>query len=195
MVLVLVTLLASGCTRTTNPVAKSSPTPTLRPLAWTDCKGGFECSTVQVPLDYAHPGSATIGIAVSRKVATDPARRIGSVLTNPGGPGASGIQFLRGAAGSMSDLNIRFDLIGFDPRGIGQSAPVRCLDGPQEDTFNALDSVFDDPQEKQAAIDADKNFAAGCKQRSARACLFVHFPPPRPGREGQERSRRSAVRG
>jgi pimeloyl-ACP methyl ester carboxylesterase len=128
---------------------------------------------VQVPLDYAHPGSATIGIAVSRKVATDPARRIGSVLTNPGGPGASGIQFLRGAAGSMSDLNIRFDLIGFDPRGIGQSAPVRCLDGPQEDTFNALDSVFDDPQEKQVGIDADKAYAAGCMQRSAQVLPFV----------------------
>ena len=173
MVLVLVTLLVVGCTRTLSPVAKSSPTPTPSPLVWTDCQGGFQCATVQVPLDYAHPGSGTIGIAISRKPATDTARRIGSVLTNPGGPGASGIQFLRGEAGAMSALNTRFDLIGFDPRGIGQSAPVRCLDGPQEDTFNALDSVFDDPQEKQAGIDADKNFTAGCKQRSGQLLPFV----------------------
>jgi pimeloyl-ACP methyl ester carboxylesterase len=173
MVLVLVTLLAAGCTRAPNPVVKSSPSPTPSPLAWTDCKGGFQCSTVQVPLDYAHAGAETIGIAISRKPATDPAHRIGSVLTNPGGPGASGIQFLRGEAGAMSALNARFDLIGFDPRGIGQSAPVRCLDGPQEDSFNALDSVYDDPQEKQAGIEAAKTYAAGCMQRSAQVLPFV----------------------
>jgi pimeloyl-ACP methyl ester carboxylesterase len=128
---------------------------------------------VAVPLDYAHPDAGTIGIAISRKPATDPAHRIGSLLTNPGGPGASGIQFLRGEASSMSALNTRFDLIGFDPRGIGQSAPVRCLDAPQEDAFNALDSVFDDTQEKQAGIDADKAYTAGCMQRSAQILAFV----------------------
>jgi pimeloyl-ACP methyl ester carboxylesterase len=173
MVLVIVTLVAAGCTRTPNPVSKSSPTPTPSPLVWADCKGGFQCATVEVPLDYAHPAAGTIGIAISRKPATDPSRRIGSVLTNPGGPGASGIQFLRGEAGAMSALNARFDLIGFDPRGIGQSAPVRCLDGPQEDNFNALDSVFDDPAEKQAGIAADKAYAAGCMQRSPQVLPFV----------------------
>jgi len=126
-----------------------------------------------VPLDYAHPDKGTISIALNRKPATDKANRIGSVLTNPGGPGASGIQFLQGEAASMTNLNRRFDLIGFDPRGIGQSAPVRCLTGPEEDTFNALDSVLDDQQEKQAYIDADKNFAAGCMQRSAQVLPFV----------------------
>jgi pimeloyl-ACP methyl ester carboxylesterase len=173
MVLVLVTLLVVGCTRTPAPVAKGSPTPTPNALAWTDCKGGFQCATVQVPLDYAHPATGTIGIAISRKPATDPARRIGSVLTNPGGPGASGIQFLRGEAGAMSALNTRFDLIGFDPRGIGSSAPVRCLDGPQEDAFNALDPVYDDATEEQAGIAADKAYAAGCMQRSGQVLPFV----------------------
>jgi pimeloyl-ACP methyl ester carboxylesterase len=128
---------------------------------------------VQVPLDYAHPEGGTIGIAISRKPATGPGVRIGSVLTNPGGPGASGIQFLRGEVTAMANLNTRFDLIGFDPRGVGQSAPVRCLDGAQEDTFNALDPVLDDPDEKKAAIDADKNFADGCKRRSASVLPFI----------------------
>jgi pimeloyl-ACP methyl ester carboxylesterase len=73
----------------------------------------------------------------------------------------------------MSNLNTRFDLIGFDPRGIGQSAPVRCLDGPQEEAYFALDPVLDDPEEKQAAIDADKNYAAGCKKRSAGVLPFI----------------------
>ena len=128
---------------------------------------------MQVPLDYAHPEAGTINIALNRKPATDGANRIGSVLTNPGGPGASGIQFLEGEATSMANLNKRFDLIGFDPRGIGQSSPVRCLTGPEEDAFNALDSVLDDPQEKAAYIQADKNFAASCMQRSGKVLPFV----------------------
>jgi len=165
-------LLSAGCTPNPKP-ATSSPTPSPSVLKWIDCGGGFQCSTVQVPLDYAHPEAGTIGIAISRKPATDPTRRIGSVLTNPGGPGASGIQFLRGEVPGMTYLNTRFDLIGFDPRGIGQSAAVRCLDGPQEDAFNALDPVLDDPQEKQATIDADKNFAASCQRRSASILPFV----------------------
>jgi len=173
VVLVLVTLLAAGCTLNPKKAASSSPTASPSKLTWIDCGGGFQCSTVQVALDYAHPEAGTIGIAISRKPATDKTRRIGSVLTNPGGPGASGIQFLRGEVTGMANLNTRFDLIGFDPRGIGQSAPVRCLDGSQEDLFNALDPVLDDPNEKQTTIDADKNFAAGCKARSASVLPFV----------------------
>jgi len=128
---------------------------------------------VKVPLDYAHPDADAINIALIRKPAIDRSNRIGSVLTNPGGPGASGVEFLRNEASSMSALNRRFDLIGFDPRGVGASAPVRCLDGPQEDAFNALDSVLDDPQEKDAVIQADKDFAAGCQRKSAKVLPFV----------------------
>jgi pimeloyl-ACP methyl ester carboxylesterase len=165
-------LVATACTR--NPAPQAQPTPSVGAVKWTSCSpSGFECGTVAVPLDYAHPDKGTISIALNRKPATDQANRIGSVLTNPGGPGASGIQFLQGEAASMTNLNRRFDLIGFDPRGIGQSAPVRCLTGREEDTFNALDSVLDDSQEKQAYIDADKNFAAGCMQRSAQVLPFV----------------------
>jgi pimeloyl-ACP methyl ester carboxylesterase len=142
-------------------------------LSWASCGKGFQCATLQVPLDYAHPDAGTIGIALNRKPATDPANRIGSVLTNPGGPGASGIQFLQGEAASMTVVNRRFDLIGFDPRGVGQSAPVGCFDGPQLDKFNALDSVLDDPQEKQLGIQADKDYVAACQQRSAKILPFV----------------------
>jgi pimeloyl-ACP methyl ester carboxylesterase len=171
-------LLITACSRNSPPtVAKTPPsTPSASTVVWSGCGGGFECGTIQVPLDYSHPGGATIGIAVARKPATDPAGRIGSVLTNPGGPGASGIQFLRGEASIMTNLNRHFDLVGFDPRGIGQSAPVRCADGPQEDAFNALDSVLDDPQEKQVAIQADKDFAAGCAQRSGNVLPFLDTP-------------------
>jgi pimeloyl-ACP methyl ester carboxylesterase len=173
MVLVLVTLFAAACSRNP-PVTTTIPTPSPGALTWTDCGGGFQCTTVQVPLDYAHPGAGAIGIAINRKPATDPANRIGSVLINPGGPGASGLEYVRGDAASMTNLNRRFDLIGFDPRGIGQSAPVHCLDGPQEDAFNALDGVLDDPQEKQASIDATIAFVSACKQRSAQLLPFIN---------------------
>jgi pimeloyl-ACP methyl ester carboxylesterase len=171
----LILVLVTACTRSSTSAA-SSPTPVLptpSAIAWRDCGGGFQCGSLAVPLDYSNPDKDTIEIALIRKRATDPLHRIGSVLTNPGGPGASGIEYLRDAAGSMRSLNKRFDLVGFDPRGVGQSAPVRCLSAAQEDAFNALDPVLDDPQEKQAAIQADKDFAAGCEQRSGAVLPFV----------------------
>src|ERR1700674_3995544 len=173
MVLVLVAFLAAACAPPSNSVAKNSPTSSPTLLTWSDCQGGFQCTTVQAPLDYAHPDAGTIGIAISRKPATNTGNRLGSVLVNPGGPGASGIDWLRGEAGSMTNLNARFDLVGFDPRGVGKSDPVRCLDGPQQDAFQALDPVLDDPQEKQAGIQTDRNFATGCMQRSSRVLPFV----------------------
>jgi pimeloyl-ACP methyl ester carboxylesterase len=173
-VMVIVTALAvSTCTPNPPPALNNPSIPTPKPVKWSDCGAGFQCGTVEVPLDYSHPSAGTILIALNRKPATDVAHRIGSLLINPGGPGASGIKFLRQDASSMANLNRRFDLVGFDPRGIGQSAPIRCLDGPQEDAFNALDPVLDDPQEKQAQIDADKGLASGCRLKSGRVLPFV----------------------
>jgi pimeloyl-ACP methyl ester carboxylesterase len=173
----VVTILLSACVKNPVPVAHNIPSPggSTASLSWTDCGNGFQCATVQVPLDYAHPDAGDIGIAINRKPATDRNNRIGSLLINPGGPGGSGIDFVVGEsqAGSLKNLNRYFDLIGFDPRGVGRSAPVRCLDGPQEDAYNALDPVLDDPQEKQAAIQATMNFVAGCERRSARVLPFV----------------------
>jgi len=174
----IVALLATACTRgSTSTSAKASPTPpspSAAALNWTSCGGGFQCANLTVPLDYANPDNGkTIQLALIRKPALDQANRIGSVLTNPGGPGASGIQYLREAAGGMLNLNKRFDLVGFDPRGVGQSSPVRCLTGPQEDAFNAIDPVWDDPQEKAAGIQADKDFAAGCQRMSGDILPFV----------------------
>jgi pimeloyl-ACP methyl ester carboxylesterase len=175
----LILVVVSACTRGST-IAASTPTPTPMPtpstIAWFDCGRGFQCGSLKVPLDYANPTNATINIALIRKPATNPSQRIGSVLTNPGGPGASGIDYLKSAAGSMKNLNVRFDLIGFDPRGVGLSSPVRCLTAAQEDTFNALDPVLDDPQEKQAGIQADQDFAAGCQQISAKILPFLDTP-------------------
>src|SRR6266851_874340 len=174
----ILVVVATACTRGSTSVAKHSPSPSPESttVSWTGCGSGFQCGTLTVPLDYSKPGGDAIKIALIRKPATDTAHRIGSLLTNPGGPGASGIDYLKSSASSLVKLNTRFDLIGFDPRGTGQSSPIRCLNGPQEDAFNALDSVLDDPIEKAAGIQADKDFAAGCQEMSAKMLPYVDTP-------------------
>jgi len=172
--LVLVTILAVACTRN-SPAPSHSPSNPPLPgnVAWTDCGGRFQCGTLQVPLDYDHPDARKISLALIRIKAKDQANRIGSLLMNPGGPGESGIEFLRSDLSSLSNLNRRFDLVTWDPRGVAASTPVTCVDGPQEDAYLAIDSVLDDPGEKQTAIQADKDFAAGCQRRSGDLLPFM----------------------
>ncbi|MGP4023777.1 alpha/beta hydrolase [Actinomadura sp. 3N407] len=88
---------------------------------------GWECATMKAPLDYRRPGRGTIDVAMIRKRATGPERkRIGSLLLNFGGPGESGVVGLPRYAGDYDPLNERYDLVSFDPRGVGGTAPVRC---------------------------------------------------------------------
>jgi pimeloyl-ACP methyl ester carboxylesterase len=102
-------------------------------IAWAPCGDRLECATVPVPLDWARPYGPTIRLAVVRHLASDPAHRIGSLLVNPGGPGDSGVQevITRGAALDARTEG-RFDVVGWDPRGSGRSAPVSCFAGPAE---------------------------------------------------------------
>ncbi|HZZ51974.1 MAG TPA: alpha/beta hydrolase [Pseudonocardia sp.] len=143
-------------------------------LQWSGCAKHFQCSKLTVPLDYAAPDGPTIQIAVVRAPATDPAHRVGSLLTNPGGPGASGVDYVESAypesPGDPSDfgatLQRRFDIVGFDPRGVGQSAPVHCLDDAQLDQFTALDPAPTTPEQINQVVAGYKNFIAGCQSRS-----------------------------
>ncbi len=87
----------------------------------------LECSTLAVPLDHEDPDGETIDIALARVPATDPDERIGSLVFNPGGPGGSGIEFLSSAAVAVpTEISERFELVGFDPRGVGASSAVEC---------------------------------------------------------------------
>jgi pimeloyl-ACP methyl ester carboxylesterase len=143
-------------------------------LTWRDCGGGFQCGTLQVPLDYAHPSADAIGVAVIRRPATDPAHRLGSLLVNPGGPGASGIGYARSANQVASPaLLAQYDLVGFDPRGVGQSAPVTCLDDPQMDAFVATVPDPQTPAEQDQAVTEAKLLASECEARSAKLLPHV----------------------
>ncbi|MET9947572.1 alpha/beta hydrolase [Streptomyces sp. NPDC006341] len=93
-----------------------------------DAPKGFQCATVRVPLDYSRPGGRSISVAVNRLPAADKARRVGSLLTNPGGPGGSGLAYVYDSATDFSPaVRARYDIVGMDPRGVGKSSPVRCL--------------------------------------------------------------------
>ncbi|POM26646.1 Carboxylesterase A precursor [Actinomadura rubteroloni] len=164
----LVLALASACTSDPKSAPPPpSPSSSRQGLDWKACGDGFQCGTVQVPLDYAHPSAGTIGIAMIRLPASDPSGRIGSLFTNPGGPGGSGIDFVRQAARSFgADVRRKFDIVGFDPRGVGQSDPVRCLSGPQLDTFFSTDVSPDDGAEIDVLAAQSKNFATSCGSRA-----------------------------
>lgn len=170
----LVALVLTACTRN-QPFAAKSPIPSPSPqaIAWNDCGGGFQCGTLQVPLDYSNPQKRSISLSLIKAPAKAQSGRIGSLLMNPGGPGESGVQYLRSDIQSLANLNQRFDLISWDPRGVAASTPVTCVDGPTLDAYLALDTVLDDPKEKQAAIQADKDFAAGCQSRSGDVLPFM----------------------
>lgn len=163
--LVLLTVAGVGVFLAINQYAKPAS------LVWAGCGGAFECSTVGVPLDYANPAGDTIQIAVIRKPATDTAHRIGALVVSAGL--GSGVAGLRQTAASFKSLNARFDLVGFDPRGVGQSSPVHCVSASQRDSVNAADTVLDDPNEKQLFTQAQRNFAQGCNQQSGRILPFV----------------------
>jgi pimeloyl-ACP methyl ester carboxylesterase len=99
----------------------------VAPIAWKACSGGLQCATVVVPLDYAHPGGATLDVAVAELPAANPAQSAGTVFFNPGGPAESGIQELK-LAGVLFPpfLHQQFTVVSFDPRGTGSSARLAC---------------------------------------------------------------------
>ncbi|MFD3550351.1 alpha/beta hydrolase [Streptomyces sp. NPDC058655] len=101
---------------------------------------GMRCGTVEVPLDYADPGKGTIRVALARLPATGRAKRLGSLVLNFGGPGGRGVAGLAEDPGLFADLGERYDLVAFDPRGVGRSAPVSC-GGSQETGGDAGDAA------------------------------------------------------
>jgi pimeloyl-ACP methyl ester carboxylesterase len=96
-------------------------------LSWVPCHGGFQCASAPVPLSYREPHGTQVALAVIKLPATDPAHRIGSLFFNFGGPGSDGVgELTRFGARYPAELRARFDLVSFDPRGIGGSAPIHC---------------------------------------------------------------------
>ena len=134
--------------------AATSPAAQVPQLDWRDCEGGFQCATAAVPLDYSKPHGRSIGIALIRKPASDRAHRIGALFVNPGGPGGSGVEFIRTAPPGALEVLARFDVIGFDPRGRGESTPAVAECGADPSLVRRL------PRPRSTAEDA---FVAAAK--------------------------------
>ncbi len=159
--------------RTTSPNAPSVSTPPVpdglasfyaQKLSWSGCGGSFECSKLTVPVDYARPSGATIQLALVRLPAGKPDQRLGSLVINPGGPGGSGVDYARAARAVISDATRRsFDVVGFDPRGVGQSAPLKCLTDGQTDQLLAADPTPDDAAEVADTVALFKQLGRRCE--------------------------------
>ena len=133
-----ITVLAAAAALMITGTPAVQADPGVPRINWQACgpeHPGFDCAQVKVPLDYDNPRGATTTVALARKPATDKARRIGSLLLKPGGPGGSGVDFAFSWGERLTtNLQGRFDIIGFDPRGIGRSDPLHCF--ASEDDLN-----------------------------------------------------------
>ncbi|MBC6496360.1 MULTISPECIES: alpha/beta hydrolase [Microbacterium] len=144
-------------------------------LTWSECGTGFDCTDVTAPLDWENPGEGEITLSVVRHQATGTAQ--GSLLTNPGGPGASGVELIRDsldfAVGAALIEN--YDVIGFDPRGVGESTAVTCFDAAGMDDY-----LYSIPAGKRGSaeweaelLDAHKEFADACEANSGGILPYV----------------------
>ncbi|NUK27195.1 alpha/beta hydrolase [Streptomyces lunaelactis] len=144
----------------------TAPSPLPGGTAW-------ECSFMNAPRDYAKPDGDTIELALIRARAADKNKRIGSLIFNFGGPGGSGITTLPAAAADYAALRTRYDLVSFDPRGVGRSAAVECEDNSRLDAYFAQDSTPDDTAEEKAFTDGLKSFANACEKNSGDELPYV----------------------
>jgi len=142
-------------------------------IDWQPCGGGLQCAELRVPLDYLAPSSTTISLQLVRRHTTAP-DRVGSVVINPGGPGGSGVAYLRAAWQAYdAELGHRFDIVSFDPRGVGASDPIRCVNGALEDEFIGYDADPSVASDVAHVGEIDAAFAAGCEKKSGELLSHV----------------------
>lgn len=182
--LVVAAIALSGCLYAMIPAHPTSAGPTATPdtsgiaedlkpfygqkLSWSGCGAGMDCTTVKTPLDWEDPGKGTLDLAVVRHRATGASK--GSLLTNPGGPGASGLDLIKSSLDyAVSPTLIKnYDVIGFDPRGVGSSTAVKCFDASQMDDYlySIRPGARGSDEWTTAQKSANKDFADACEQNS-----------------------------
>ena len=162
-----------------SPTTAAPAAPTISPVTFNDCTsvikpqvkdspGGdrpltFGCGKLRVPLDYRAPSRKAIELFLLRVRLGGQQKRIGSLVVNPGGPGGSGVDAAVGLGLSLpTDLLSRFDLVGFDPRGVGLSAPVQCISGALKDRSTALDPDAKTEAAYQAQVALAKEISTSC---------------------------------
>ncbi|SEL87364.1 alpha/beta hydrolase [Streptacidiphilus jiangxiensis] len=171
----------AGCApQLTVPTAHTDPLQRFyaQKLTWTAC-GELQCARLTVPMDYTHPGNGkTFSLPLAKAAATHPSARIGSLVFDPGGPGASGVATLKaGGTDSFSaTVRARFDIVGFDPRGVAGSRPsVDCGDSGPAATPTGDPATAPDPATDAAPLvprtAADRGAAVASADAGTAACL------------------------
>lgn len=186
-VAVAVGLVLSACTGGSDgppatagdsPSRTQAVSPDLAPyynqeIDWRDC-GSFQCGSIKVPLDYQDPSGRAITVEVLRRPANDRADRVGSLLVNPGGPGVSGINYARNSEFLFNEpLLDHYDIVGWDPRGVGVSTSVECLSDEQTDQYLAADGTPDSAAEVNQLVKLQRFFTSTCQENSGR--LLPHI--------------------
>ena len=148
-------------------------------VSWAPCKDDakMQCANVKVPLDYKKPGGKAITVAMA-KLPAKSGKPIGSLFINPGGPGSSGIAMVDVARQSFGkDVLDKYDVVGFDPRGVGSSTPVDCVD--DRELGKILDSDIDTLTEagRKARKAQARQIAKGCKEKSGELLAYVGTEP------------------
>jgi pimeloyl-ACP methyl ester carboxylesterase len=129
---------------------------------WTPCLDHLECAKVLVPLDYAKPDQQAITLGLAKRPAAA-GRRLGTLFVNPGGPGVSGIGLVQAFRGGGLG---EYDIVGWDPRGVGQSTPVHCFDRESIDRYLSTDNSPDDGSETATLINEERSLGRSCLERS-----------------------------
>ena len=173
-------VFAAGCSGSAAGAARTPAPTTLagyyaQRLDWQPCDDGFECARLLVPFDYARPSWRRFSLPVIKLPAAEESRRVGALVVNPGGPGGSGVQYALGARSEFpSAVLARFDIVGFDPRGVAASEPaLACMTGPQLDTYLATDDMPADAAQLAEDVTQSKFYAARCAQNSAALLPYV----------------------
>lgn len=139
-------------------------------VRWTNC-GNAECARIEAPLDYADPEGERIELAITRVPATGEA--VGSLFVNPGGPGASAVDYAKAADVIVGeDVRAHYDIVGLDPRGVGYGDRLECLTDRELDDLAALEGTPDSTAEEQALVAASRLPGLGCAKKSPE--LFAH---------------------
>jgi len=201
-VLASLALLVSGCgvfgggdssssaTATPSPSSSSSASPSEsassptasgplaayegQKLTWKSCRGTDECSTLRVPLDYAKPSGRSIRLSLLRVPAKVKAKRIGSLVINPGGPGGSGIDYAAAATSVFGDAILdSYDVVGFDPRGVGTSTPVECGSDALLDRYVDTDPSPDTTKERLTSDRLLRQVGDACLKDSGQLARHV----------------------
>ena len=132
-------------------------------LDWQDCYGEFQCSSFKVPIDYENIDNENFVLKVLKHSALDQAEKLGAIVVNPGGPGGSAVHYAFNAKYIVSNALLKkYDIVGFDSRGINNSEEIRCLTDAEEDAFLSADASDGKPQSVANLEAISKDFAAKC---------------------------------